>query len=398
MKRFMVVALALVVMLGVSTNAFAGKDRVEVMTMNQYLGADLTPVIAAPDLPSFVAAATAALNQIAANNFPERADALARLINDREPDLVGLQEVFNFSFDPDGAGPIPFINGPPPFTDHLAETLRALNDHADDDSDSDGGEPWQVLAVVQNLDLILPGFPVPGLGVVDLRVTDRDVILGRGAVAASAVPVAFPCAKPSVDGCNYDLIASAASPLGPIDIERGWVGVDATVDGKDVRFVNTHLEVQNPDPTNPFSSLVQDGQARQLIGTLAFTPSSPGRSLIVVGDINSSPVDPVIPGPLPLPPPFDAGIIPPYTSFVGAGYTDAWTLRPGNKPGFTCCQAADLLNVTSIHDERIDMLFSLDPLTKVKAKVLGAKQKDKSTPSNLWPSDHSSVVGRLTFN
>ena len=122
------------------------------------------------------------------------------------------------------------------------------------------------------------------------------------------------------------------------------------------------------------------------------------RSLIVVGDINSSPEDPIIPGPLPLPPPFDQGIFPPYMQFIGSGYIDAWTLRPGNASEFTCCQLSDLSNHQSILDERIDVIFSLDIPDKVKkARVLGDGVWEKSAPFGLWPSDHGQVAAKLLF-
>ena len=98
-----------------------------------------------------------------------------------------------------------------------------------------------------------------------------------------------------------------------------------------------------------------------LIQTLqATTPQS--RSLLVVGDINSSPLDPLMSG----------SILTPYMQFALAGYSDAWLLRPGNVPGLTCCQLTDLSNRKAELYERIDMLFSLEPPTKVKdARVVG---------------------------
>ena len=74
-------------------------------------------------------------------------------------------------------------------------------------------------------------------------------------------------------------------------------------------------------------------------------------------------------------------------------------LRPGSVPGFSCCQADDLSNHQDANDDRIDMIFSLDALTKVKkARVLGAKVSDKSGPFGLWPSDHGSVAAALEFD
>ncbi|MBW2666395.1 MAG: hypothetical protein JRE13_08910, partial [Deltaproteobacteria bacterium] len=119
-----------------------------------------------------------------------------------------------------------------------------------------------------------------------------------------------------------------------------------------------------------------------------------------VGDINSSPDDPLIFVPAPIPPGFPPVIVPPYTQFVGSGYTDAWDLRPGSAPGFTCCQDDDLLNHQSQHDERIDVIFSVDVPNKVKkARVLGSRVSDKTSPPGhgLWPADHGSVAATLEF-
>lgn len=100
--------------------------------------------------------------------------------------------------------------------------------------------------------------------------------------------------------------------------------------------------------------------------------------------------------------------LPPYTQFaigvdlfgvpnaIGA-QTDAWDLRPGNDPGFTCCEFSDLSNPKTLDDERIDVIFSVQVPSKVKANVIGNQPSDKTRPSRLWPSDHAGVVGTLTF-
>jgi endonuclease/exonuclease/phosphatase family metal-dependent hydrolase len=339
-------------------------------------------VFGATDLPTFIAAAEAALHQVAANNFPERAVALAKQIAKNKPELVGLQEVFNFTFDPDGPGPFPPQNGPAPFVDHLTVTLSALEAR---------GEMYVPIALVQNVNISLPGIMVPGLGLVTVGVTDRDVILARSDIAASVAPAAIPCAKPSADGCNYIAAVSAITPGGFINIERGFVGVDATIAGKDYRFVTTHLEVKYPDPTNLLSPTIQAAQAQELIRTLALT-TPPDRSLILVGDINSSPEDEVITDPV--------SIVPPYLQLVWAGYVDAWPMKRGKKKrGYTCCQLEDLSNKKSMLNERIDVIFSAEVPEKVKkAKVLGVKGKDRTKPGRLWPSDHGTVTVELRFN
>ncbi len=403
----MTLALALLASAPALAKKGGGKSKgakIDVMTQNQYLGADLNPIIAAPGEIEFNEALIVALQDIAANDYPARAEKLAELIADRLPELVGLQEMFRFEcfdIDPRDGDQCDEPSIANAFNDHLQLTLDELVEL---------DEIYVDVATVNNLDLTftLPGLPTAGLpvdldfnGVPDITVTvlDRDVILAREDV--DAMPVAFPCARPSIDGCNYTVVASANSPIGPISIERGFVGVDANVGGKDYRFVNTHLEVQRPDGTDA-SSIVQALQAAQLIQTVGPT-TPPNVSLIVVGDINSSSEDPIIPNPTqpnPFPPPFDQLIIPPYAQFAGSGYTDVWDLRPGNQPGYTCCQLEDLSNHQSILDERIDVIFSIEVPNKVKkARVLGAKVSDKTSPpgQGLWPSDHGSVAAELEF-
>ena len=66
-----------------------------VMTLNQYLGADLTPLLTA-SAATFNAAVLQVLRQVEANRFPARARRQAEEIARWQPDLVGLQEVAHY--------------------------------------------------------------------------------------------------------------------------------------------------------------------------------------------------------------------------------------------------------------------------------------------------------------
>jgi len=134
MKRLFLIALAGLLFLGVfSAPAVAGRDIVKVMTRNQYLGADLTPLVTAGSPEDFLTAATAALQQIAANNFPLRARRLATEVALTRPDLIGLQEIYDFTVDGSNFGP--------PFVNHLHETLAAL---------AAKGQNYEVAAAVES--------------------------------------------------------------------------------------------------------------------------------------------------------------------------------------------------------------------------------------------------------
>jgi endonuclease/exonuclease/phosphatase family metal-dependent hydrolase len=352
-----------------------GRNRISVMTQNQYLGADLTGIIAAPDAATFAAEVREALDQIAANRIAERAYALALQIARRQPDVVGLQEVFDFKLD--GA------NGDAPFRDHLADTLAAL---------AALGQHYTVVAQVQNLAITIPidadGDGVPDAGV---GVRDRDVILVRSELAATPVPFSAGCARPSADGgpgCNFQVVAQAPTPVGTLTIERGFVGVDVTVRGRDYRVVDTHLEVPDLDPTNPLSPGLQAAQAQELLATVAATTPA-GRTLIALGDFNSAPDDQII---------VVGGvtIVPPYLQLQAAGLTDTWVVDRHAGHEATCCQAEDLRNPQSQLVERIDLIFSSEAPSQVQAEVLGDRRGER-TPSGLWPSDHGTVSARLRF-
>ena len=390
MKRLFGLVLAGVFFFGVfSAPAVAGSDIVKVMTRNQYIGADLKPLILAETDEELIAAALATLTQIAANNFPLRARRLATEVALTKPDLIGLQEVINFTLNGQ--------NGSQPFVDHLDETLEAL---------AAKGQNYFVAATVTNLDLELT-IPIPGEdnpGVV--RVVDRDVILARQGLEVTPLagdytigglcgfpvpnPVLLPSfpptliSTPSENGCNYTIAAEAISPVGLITVERGFVGVDATVRGKTYRFVNTHLEGAHPDPNDPNSAVIQSLQAAELVGTLlSLTPA--GMPLILLGDFNSSPED------------FGA-FTTPYQIIADAGFADVWDtnwLKFFDRDGFTCCQDNDLLNTTSLLDERIDIIFVRNTSFRSLAYVTGRVPIFPLIWPPNWASDHGGVYGKL---
>ncbi len=374
--------LTLVSMLLLTSPAVLSAD-IDVMTQNQYLGADIAPLVEPGISPEeFFLRVLTALDQVAANRPQERLAALADEIADRAPHLVGLQEVFSFSCEPfpglpSGCGD-PSIAGA--LNDHLQATVERL------------GDSYRVVAEVENLNVSLPLVLPSGLPVV-ISVIDRDVILARHDVPASPLPQVLLgqiCPRPSHDGCNFNAVIPLPD-LG-VNIERGFVAATALVDGRAYLFVNTHLETRDPAPV--FQAL----QAFQLVQTLdALAPLR--LPVILVGDFNSDPNDPaVLPGPSI--PGLPANVPNPYVQLAGAGLTDTWLHRPGRVAGLSCCQADDLSNQKSGHYERIDLIWSSLLPSKVKqARVLGSTVNFRTRPPGrgLWPSDHGAVAATLEF-
>ena len=332
----------------------SGPERlITVMTQNLYIGGDI--LVPLDDPENFEELALRTLRMIVESDFPERAGALARIIADRKPDIIGLQEVCTITLN---------FPGLPRQFNRTIQSRRILMDAL-----SALEADYRVAAAVENSDLSisLPSFD----GAV--RIVDSDVILvGRQVTATNP------------EGRNY--AENREICLGQecsFVLSRGFAAIDAAVMGKNLRFVSTHLE--NPEPQTPQGERIQLRQTEELLAHLA-TEVLP---VVLVGDFNAAPDDSPSA----------------YTLVRNAGYTDVW-LRRANGPGtngFTCCQDPDLGNEASVLSRRIDHIFVSDnagspasPATDLaEVSLVGNHEKDK-TPSGKWPSDHAGLFARFS--
>ena len=341
----------------VEVSSLEGAVGPTVMTRNVFLGADLNPIIQAgtPSQVPFIAAGVWA--KIQATNFPARAGALADEIARHSPDLVGLQEAVLYHIQSPGDAA---FGGTAPATTVAYDFVQILID-----SLAARGQTYAVVSEVTGTVVELPVYtgaaPVP---FDDVRFTDREVILAR-----SDVPVWNPQGGVFAARINLPI----GGPGGPaLSQRRGWAAIDASVDGHTFRFISTHLEVQSVAP-------IQVMQGAELIAVAGASPLP----VVLVGDFNSA---------------ADGTQTPTYSNIVDAGYQDVWN-RVG-EPGYTCCQAEDLLNTTSELDQRLDIIFiggfRTAPQGSLGASVqiVGDHPVDR-LPSGLWPADHAGVVAML---
>ena len=375
--------LVSVLLLSISGGAFAdGKSgkpnagKIDVMTANLYLGADIFRIVeAAADTENPAAiplAVTEVFGIVQATNFPERAEAIADTVMTRRPDVIGLQEVSWYRTGPYDGG----VNAETTAYDFLDILMNAL---------AARGLDYRVAGVVTNADVEAPMFVSAQGDLADLRLTDRDVILVRGNVH-TGTPFAG----------NYS--TNAGFDLGPSSVEftRGYVMVPVSVKGRSYLFVNTHLETRL-NGENPLGILYQYAQSLELAGTVDFMNANVFGELpvVLVGDLNSDPYDVPVTVPEGYPIPFDV-LYPPYQVFAGAGYTDTWSVRKGRRDsGETCCHNELLDNPKENFHERIDHVLFRDSneslvLGPVQSEVINDAQKDK-TASDLWASDHGFV-------
>lgn len=345
-----------------------------VMTQNLYVGGDvLMPLNVPPE--QFPEAAALVIQQIIATNFPERAKTLADEMLAQRPDLIGLQEVYVVKV---------CLRVPPTICPVDQDYLELLLDNLNAD-----GPLYREASTVTNVSLTNLPATLPDGTEILVSLTDRDVILARAGVATRN-PVS----------ANFQARLPVDNPALPgLEVIRGYTMVDATVAGREYRFLNTHLEVNGAGTAaEPALRTVQALQAMELVG-----PGGPlfgdDHTQVVVGDFNSNPFEgPYVPCLAP------GGLCPtPYAVISGYNYVDTWLERVGAwELGNTCCQATLLDNEESELYERIDLTWVRPapdhyggPVVRgVRAEVVGEEVADK-TPGGLWPSDHAGVATRM---
>ena len=324
------------------------ENRLTLMTWNIYQGANQSSIFTATTPSEFVTAVGSAYNRIQATNFIERADSIAEKIQEIRPDLIGLQEVIllRTQIPSDGyatsATNISF--------DYLGILIDALTKR---------GLIYEPVVVQASTDIEVPG--VTSTGLMDIRFTDRDVLLARANTNFTLS---------NTDGMQFVAKLPLTIPFGTSNISRSWVSVDVSFDNGDkVRVVSTHLEA--------LSSVIQELQADELIDWSGNTHLP----IIFIGDFNSNAVG--------------TGTKT-YTKLKDVDFIDAWSLK-GKGTGFTCCQADDLLNQNSSLTERIDLVMFRGNFEVKDIGIVGNSQNDH-TITGLWPSDHAGVVANLKLN
>lgn len=332
-----------------------------VMTQNLYLGSSLGPALEAKTPEEFVAAVARIYATVQYTNFPQRAEAIADEVQEKEPDLVGLQEVTKWT-----TGGV----NPPPGYDFLAILQSDLEAR---------GLDYSVASIAHNanigpapLALAEQGCVQPGPTITcSVQLEDRDVILVNDETPG------LTWSNPQSG--HYATQQVVESPVGPLSFERGWASIDARLKGLPFRFVDTHLETEE-------SPLVQQQQAAEFLAGPA-----KGGTIVVTGDFNSA---------------SDGSTTTSYAQLTAPGkFRDSWDesqLGPGN----SCCQESDtpplapgaLNNPASTLRTRIDLILSRGAARSSgnEAELIGDTPFQATPP--FWPSDHAGVVSVLHLN
>jgi endonuclease/exonuclease/phosphatase family metal-dependent hydrolase len=335
-----------------------------VMTWNVYMGAELEPLFNASSEAEVPALTADYWNAVQATDFRSRAEAIAMVVAGATPDAIALQEVMLFRTQSPGDAT---TDAPTPAQDTALDFLAILGDALTTD-----GLDYRVVAESDNFDIEVP-MAVNG-GLVDLRITDRDVILVRG---------------------DHELMAAASGPFqvnrtvqvgqASFVLTRGWAYADLILSQsgntfQDMRFATTQLESDAfPD--------VQEAQAEELLKKVwpAGTSSWGALPTLLAGDLESPP---------------DSANTTGFQVLWNARLRDAWTLGP-SEAGFTCCHAPTLDDDAAL-SRRVDYIFAASSNTYGTpvaptfntVRIVGADYAGH-TPAGRWVSTHAGLFASI---
>lgn len=305
------------------------KEDLKIMTWNIYLGASLAPLnnTTKEQLPFAV---TEVFNQVEQTDFYERAKSIAKIIRDTEPDLIGLQEVADWSVKSCCCE----YN-----MNFLTILLKEL---------CEMGLSYCVAAVNRDFSFSFPDSKGRLISLVN-----RDVILFK-----KELPVDIT----NIQERNYkdNLVIQIGGE--PFTLLRGYSTIDVRICNKKFRFVNTRLEASED------ADEIRLNQTQQLLEEINNTslPIFLSGSFSILQDTLL------------------------YDLYTSAGYKDAWVIK-GEGPGYTAFQADNLLNPVSTLSERFEYIFFRGYSELQCVFTVGDNQRDR-TPCGLWPSDHAGIV------
>ncbi|HYN55733.1 MAG TPA: endonuclease/exonuclease/phosphatase family protein, partial [Motilibacterales bacterium] len=372
---------------------------VTIMGRNLYLGANTD--VALDLLPDARAAMQSMWDQVAATDFDARVGLLAGEAAAAKPEVIGLQEATIWACRPKPwKAPLPVFD----FTEQfLAATAEA-------------GVAYRV-AEFGGITAQNPGYAIPSIPFLT-TVTDPETFQPLFGTDTADCGFVIGEALLVREDLGKDVLAVGTGefeeryPVVPVafEIDRGYAWADLAVAGTTVRVVTTHLE----SLWKGVGTVPSAEQARQLVADLSTTTVP----LIVIGDFNSDPRDPRVPGssnpggqpeagptcaaqPTPVTAANADATCSAYWTMIGAGFTDAGpdAMDPANR---TWGSAGDLagpdperleVSLDEGNDagftDRLDFVFTRNGATPLRAEVFG---NEWPASDQLWACNDPSQV------
>ena len=303
-----------------------GKRGVDVMQINLYIGGGIDRVMALnPADPNYlselVATVTGVYYEIAASQPEVRLQGVARQIADRMPDFVSVEEAALIRIQSPGDL---VSGGTQPATKVVYDYLKILTNAL-----AAQGAHYAVVSTANEIDVEMPMFNLQTGTVDDIRWNDREAILARTDLPPGQLRVTNP------QSGNFAYVIQI--PGTGIKVTRGWCSVDASIRGRDFRYICPHLE-QETVPQ------IQYLQALELLAG----PANTSLPVLIVGDFNSDLFNRDGSGALA----YDALVAGGFQRRVGRGRT-----RDNPAGGLTWGHDEFLADPLRPFDRRIDLVF-----------------------------------------
>src|SRR5215207_9968680 len=316
-------------------------------------------------------------------DFPQRAEAIAELVAEEKPNVLGLNEVAlwetaPWTLVPTPSGPVPVVTGPYTTTYDFEEILL--------DALAAEGEQYTVVARNANFTSAAIPIAIPISPTLAGRFTDHDLILVR---TDALMHISVSNAR----SFNFSTESSFSVTLFglPVVVKRGWSTVDLTQRGRTFRFVNTHLEAFG---NTPLKDEWRNLQAAELVADIEASP----HPVVVVGDINACPT---LCQDFRQPPQFQDQPVVAYGLLEAAELPEAWPLGYEKDPCGPESWASgqdDSLLAPSTLDHRIDVIFVSEEVSALQAETIGEEPDDRTEPDGFWPSDHAGSVAKIRLD
>jgi hypothetical protein len=387
MKKVFLVLVAGILFLP-TLPASADENPVKVMSRNLYLGADVG--VALEKIPNLPAAAQFMWKQVKETDFLQRKLILAGEIRSESPDVIGIQEATSWYCK---AKPWSKKTEIYNFTKELLAELNGDYIIARKDGEEANNPGYSIGPIPFLTKVIDPKVfqPLYGQDSAACGFQIGDVLLVKKELREYIN---------QVGNSEYKSIYKVVPTL--MEIYRGYTWADITVQGRNVRFVTTHLESLWDENKIPKAA----EQARQLVEDLKNTKSP----IVIIGDFNSDPRDPrpkssANPGDQPVESekcPTGSSLCSSYRVMREAGFEDVgpdssepttftWGMNAVlTGPDPVRESAAKKMGNSNGFTDRLDYIFVKNGAQVLTSKIIGEKPP--------YGSDHAGVVTSLNFS
>lgn len=303
---------------------------VSVMSFNLYAGGDFNVMNTVTSFDQLTETMQDIWLDASLNNGNPRFQSLADMVEEKNPDVILLQDVAYWYEQAPGD----FLSGmtAPNATDPVFNNLEALQTNLNAIGD------YEVVSRVETTDWEFPRRVGVQQTTTDVRVKLENVILVREGIVPSSVKTE------KLYNNNDNLLIESYQ----LNLNNGFQTIDLQKGG--ITFTVANSKLIGSD-----YSAKQVNQAAELIAAL------PTNKPVIAGlEVNNVPTSNAV------------------QNILSNGYGDAWTTIRGNSNGYTCCISSDLRDASGLSERLTYQFYSEDNVEARSIELLGDDTEEQS--------------------